>query len=89
MRQGAVIATYIMASDRNGTLYLGVTSDLWRRVHQHKQGVVGFSKTYGCKRLVWYESFQLMTTAIRRERTMKGWSRLEAQRYRGHEPRLA
>jgi len=76
MQRQGVIATYIMASSRNGTLYLGVTGNLWRRVRQHKQGVFeGFSKTYGCKRLVWYETFQLMTTAIQREKTMKGWPR--------------
>ncbi len=75
MRRG-VIATYIMASGRNGTLYLGVTGNLWRRVRQHKQGEIdGFSKTYSCKRLVWFESFQLIVEAIQREKTMKGWPR--------------
>jgi putative endonuclease len=65
-----------MASGGNGTLYVGVTSDLWTRVHQHKQGDIdGFTKTYGCKRLVWYQSFELITSAIKREKTMKGWPR--------------
>jgi len=76
MRREGVIAAYIMASGRNGTLYLGVTGNLWRRVRQHKQGVVeGFSKTYGCKRLVWFQTFERMTSAIQREKTMKGWPR--------------
>jgi putative endonuclease len=76
MRREGVIATYIMARGRNGTLYLGVTGDLWRWVRQHKQGEIeGFSKTCGCKRLVWFESFQLMVEAIQREKTMKGWPR--------------
>ena len=76
MRQGAVIATYIMVSGRNGTLYIGVTSDLWKRVRQHKQGLFeGFSKTYDCKRLVWFEAFERMTTAIQCEKTMKHYSR--------------
>jgi putative endonuclease len=65
-----------MASGRNGTLYIGVTSDLWNRVYQQKRGEAeGFTKTYGCKQLVWYQSFELMTSAIRREKTMKGWPR--------------
>ncbi|MEI9891579.1 MAG: GIY-YIG nuclease family protein [Caulobacteraceae bacterium] len=65
-----------MASGRNGTLYLGVTNNLWRRVRQHKQGEVeGFSRTHGCTRLVWFEGFQLMVEAIQREKTMKGWPR--------------
>jgi putative endonuclease len=57
MQPDATIATYIMASGRNGTLYLGVPSDLRARVSQHKQGLTeGFSKKYGCKNLVWYEA---------------------------------
>ena len=76
MQPGATIATYIMASGRNGTLYLGVTSDLRARVSQHKQGLMeGFSKKYGCKNLVWYEAFDLLTNAIRREKAMKHWVR--------------
>jgi putative endonuclease len=68
--------TTIVASGRNGTLYLGVTSDLRARISQHKHGLIeGFSKQYGCKRLVWYEAFDLMTNAIRREKAMKHWSR--------------
>ncbi len=48
---------YIMASRRNGTIYIGVTSDLPARVHQHRNGLIeGFTKDYGCKLLVWFEA---------------------------------
>jgi putative endonuclease len=76
MQRDGIIATYIVASARNGTLYVGVTSDLRARISQHKQELVeGFSKAYGCKTLVWYEPFELITTAIRREKAMKHWVR--------------
>ena len=62
----------IVASGRNGTLYVGVTSDLVARVSQHKQGLFeGFSKRYGCKTLVWYEPFEF----IKREKQLKHWRR--------------
>jgi putative endonuclease len=71
-----VIAVYIMASGRHGTIYIGVTSDLNRRVFEHREGAVpGFTKTYGCKRLVWYEPFETITTAIQKEKSLKRWSR--------------
>ena len=70
------IATYIMAGGRNRALYIGVTSDIWTRVAQHKQGVFpGFSKEKGCTRLVWYEPHVSIEAAIRRERLMKHWLR--------------
>ena len=70
------IAVYIMASARNGTLYTGVTSELWKRVQQHKLGVFeGFSKAYGCKTLVWWEAQPTMLEAIGREKAIKGWRR--------------
>ena len=70
------IAVYIMASGRNGTLYTGVTSTLSMRVSQHKLGTFeGFSKTYGCKRLVWYETHGTMREAIQREKQIKRWRR--------------
>ena len=70
------IAVYIMASERNGTLYIGVTSKLRLRVEQHKLGTFeGFSKRYGCKRLVWYEEHTMMPEAILRETRIKGWRR--------------
>ena len=67
---------YIMASGRDGTLYIGVTSDLARRAFEHREGLVdGFTKTYGVKQLVWYEWHDDIRTAIQREKTMKHWQR--------------
>jgi len=68
-------AVYIMASGRNGTLYTGVTSDLVTRVWQHKEGTVGFTSRYGCKRLVWFEQHGEMLGAIAREKQIKAGSR--------------
>ena len=71
-----IIAVYIIASGKHGTLYIGVTSNLARRAWEHREGLIpGFSAKYGCKRLVWKQSFELMTNAIRREKTMKRWPR--------------
>jgi putative endonuclease len=68
---------YIMASVRNGTLYIGVTSDLPGRVWQHKEGEAdGFTRKYGCKMLVWFEPFDEIEEAIKREKQMKEWKRL-------------
>jgi putative endonuclease len=68
---------YTMASARNGTLYIGVTSDLVARVWQHREGVAdGFTRKYGCKTLVWFEPFGDIELAIRREKQMKEWKRL-------------
>ena len=70
-------AVYMLASDRNGTLYIGVTSDLVRRVWQHKQHVVpGFTAEYGVHRLVWYEMHASMEAAILREKRLKKWERV-------------
>ncbi len=67
---------YILASKRNGTLYIGVTNDLVRRVFEHKAGAVpGFTKKYGVKLLVYFEQFATARTAIQREKTMKFWPR--------------
>ncbi len=67
---------YILASKRNGTLYIGVTSDLIKRVWQHKTEVVaGFTKRYGIKTLVFYECYADADTAIRREKRLKEWKR--------------
>jgi putative endonuclease len=69
-------AVYIMANRRNGALYTGVTSSLLRRVNQHRQGLIdGFTRRYGCKRLVWYELHADMAAAIAREKQLKGGSR--------------
>jgi len=60
----------------NGTLYLGVTSDLSRRIWEHREGLYeGFTKKHGLKRLVWYEPHEDIRLAIQREKTMKHWSR--------------
>ncbi len=67
---------YIMASKRNGTLYVGVTNDLARRVHEHWIGAVdGFTKKHNVKRLVWYETHSDVEVAIAREKTIKRWPR--------------
>ncbi|WP_196490047.1 GIY-YIG nuclease family protein [Erythrobacter donghaensis] len=66
----------MMANHKNGTLYIGVTSDLPRRAWEHREGVVsGFTKKYGCKRLVWFELHATMEHAIAREKQIKGGSR--------------
>ena len=65
-----------MANRRNGTLYTGVTSDLVKRVWQHREGAAeGFTKRYGCKLLVWFELAGTMHAAITREKQLKGGSR--------------
>ncbi len=67
---------YILASDYNGTLYIGVTSDLPKRGWEHKNDVVeGFTKKYGIKRLVYFEEHASAEAAIKRERQMKEWKR--------------
>ncbi len=66
----------MMTNRPNGTLYVGVTSDLARRVWEHREGVAeGFTKRYGLKRLVWFESHEDIRSAIQREKTMKHWPR--------------
>ncbi len=67
---------YIMASCKNGTLYIGVTSNLQERVYQHKQGLLdGFTKKYNVKNLVYYEIFGDIGEAIMREKRLKKWRR--------------
>jgi len=69
-------AVYILASKRNGTLYIGMTSDLVKRIWQHKNNMVeGFTKRYGVHQLIWYELHENMKSAIEREKRMKGWKR--------------
>lgn len=68
---------YILASRRNGTLYIGVTSDLAQRISLHKQSLIeGFTKKYGVQRLVYYETHPTMDVAIRREKQLREWRRL-------------
>jgi putative endonuclease len=67
---------YILASERNGTLYIGVTNDLVRRVTEHRDGAVdGFTRRYGVKSLVHFEVFDDPASAITREKQMKKWRR--------------
>ncbi|MCX7338443.1 MAG: GIY-YIG nuclease family protein [Alphaproteobacteria bacterium] len=73
MRQPTV---YMMASKQNGTIYTGVTSDLVKRVYEHKNQITkGFTSKYSCKILVYYESHGCMESAITREKKIKGGSR--------------
>ncbi len=70
------IATYIMASGRNGTLYAGVTANLFARVWKHRTGAFdGFTHENACHRLVWFQRFAWVTEAIRREKRIKKWNR--------------
>ena len=67
---------YLLASQRNGTLYLGVTSDLVRRVYQHKtKAMPGFTSRYHVGKLVWFECYDDPVTAITREKELKKWQR--------------
>jgi putative endonuclease len=69
-------AVYIVTSKRNGTLYIGVTSDLVKRIWEHKNNMVeGFTKRYNVHRLVWYELHAAMESAITREKQLKNWKR--------------
>jgi putative endonuclease len=69
-------AVYILASKRNGTLYIGVTSDLIKRIWEHKNDLVkGFTKHYNVHRLVWYELHESLESAITREKRLKNWKR--------------
>ena len=76
MREHFAPTIYLLASQRNGTLYAGVTSNLTARVHQHRQGLVrGFTRKYGIKLLVWFEQHPTMESAITREKRIKKWNR--------------
>src|SRR5437773_2700134 len=67
---------YILASQKNGTLYIGVTNDLIRRVNEHKNGLIeGFTKKYNVKLLVYFEATEEIEGAIQREKQMKKWNR--------------
>ena len=71
-----VAHVYILASGRNGTLYIGVTSDLLRRMFEHREGLLdGFTKTYGVTRLVYAEEHARIDEAIVREKQLKAWKR--------------
>jgi putative endonuclease len=68
---------YILASRKNGTLYIGMTDDLVRRIWMHREGVLaGFTKQHGIKTLVWYEPHETRESAFARERALKKWNRV-------------
>ena len=68
---------YIMSNKRDGTLYTGVTSNLSRRVWEHREGLIdGFTKRYGLKRLVFYEPYDDIRNALQREKNLKHWPRM-------------
>ncbi|MBO81869.1 GIY-YIG nuclease family protein [Citromicrobium bathyomarinum] len=74
MKKGGCV--YMMASRRNGTIYIGVTSDLAKRAWEHREGrIEGFTRKYGCKLLVWFEHHDKIEAAIKREKQMKEWRR--------------
>lgn len=74
MRYGGYV--YILASGRHGTLYVGVTSDLERRMHEHREGLLpGFTKRHRVDRLVWFETYDRIEDAIGREKRLKKWNR--------------
>ena len=76
MRRDKQFAIYILASKRNGTLYTGVTSDLAKRVWEHKnRAVPGFTADYGVSLLVWFEQHESAEAAITREKQIKKWNR--------------
>ncbi len=74
--QDAFIATYMMASEYRGTIYIGVTGQLIGRIQSHREEALrGFTKRYDVKRLVWFEPFEDMRMAIQREKSLKRWPR--------------
>lgn len=71
-----IIAVYMMANRKQGAIYTGVTSDLIKRVWQHREGrFKGFTQKYGCKTLVWFETHDEITGAIKREKSLKSYRR--------------
>ena len=76
MRPERIYYVYLLASAPNGTLYIGMTNDLNRRMFEHREGLVeGFTKTYGVKTLVYFETFPTAADAIHREKRLKKYSR--------------
>ena len=71
-----IIAVYMLANRKHGTLYIGVTAHLIQRMYQHREGhTPGFATRYGCKVLVWYEPHESISEAIRREKSLKSYRR--------------
>ena len=76
MRDAFQPTVYLIASKPNGTLYIGVTSNLVQRIYQHREGLIeGFTKQYDVRMLVWYELHATMEFAIAKEKAMKEWKR--------------
>ena len=76
MQRDFLPTVYLLASKRNGTLYLGVTSDLIGRLYKHRNGLLpGFTRDYGVRMLVWFECHTEMQEAIVREKRIKKWNR--------------
>jgi putative endonuclease len=76
MKTGETYYVYILASKRNGTLYIGVTNNLFRRVYEHKNdSIQGFTKKYGVHMLVYYEDTDNIESALQREKQLKTWKR--------------
>lgn len=72
----AAYYVYIMTNKPGGTLYIGITNDLPRRIYEHKEGLIdGFTKKYGLNMLVYYEAYENVLEAIAREKAMKKWNR--------------
>ena len=72
-----IFYVYIICSQQNGTLYIGVTNDLTRRMYEHKNKLIlGFTAKYSVHRLVYYEEFESIADAIRREKQLKNWKRI-------------
>jgi putative endonuclease len=76
MKENFNPTVYLLCSKRNGTLYVGVTSNLCNRIAEHQHGAIaGFTQKYGVKTLVWFQEFDSMDVAIKREKQMKEWKR--------------
>lgn len=76
MREEKQFVVYIMTNVRRGVFYVGVTSNLWARVQQHRDGVMpGFTRKWGLRRLVWYQAFDDAESAIAFEKRLKRWRR--------------
>ena len=76
MHKEKIYYVYILTNKMNTVLYVGVTGDLTRRIYEHKEGLVeGFTKRYNVHKLIYFESFESPSNAIKREKQLKGWSR--------------
>jgi putative endonuclease len=76
MTERPFVAVYMMSNQPRGTLYIGVTNNLFRRVEEHRTGALpGFTRTYGLKRLVWWENLETIPQAIQREKSLKRYNR--------------